>query len=298
MEKIKIEDLSLWECFYWVARKRSFSAAALQLRSGVPAVSKKIGKLESLLDTRLFSRTTRQLSVTQAGAELLPQIEALLGEISAVESRLDEKEAVAGLIRVACLPSMVRHAVAPALARYQEEHPAVRFFVHLSDHIIDLIEAQIDVAIRVQRPTGADFVFRKLIPNNLVLVASKDYLRKHGEPKRVEDLVKHRLLMLKAYEGLAFANGGKLGDFRDSVAITGESGALLTDLALNGAGIAARSWWDVKPLVEQGLLTVVLKRVSLEALGDVYAVTPHRTYLPQRVRHFLEFLQKESKSWV
>lgn len=296
MEKLKNTDFSLWEAFFWVAKRNSFTAAAAQLRVGVPLLSKKIGLLESSLGTRLFFRTTRRVSLTQEGAALLPRVEALLEEVSDLESTAQPSLKPRGLIRVSTLPALALRYLPARLVAFQKQFPEVTFEVLVAEHLIDVVESQVDVAIRVQKPTGADFVFRKLAENELVLCASPAYLKACGQPlTRVSDLEKHDLLFLSVYDPIRFKNSKvSLSDFRHKRKILCENGAVLSEMLLQGAGIGVRSRWDVAPFLKTGQMVQVLESAKLDSFQSVYAMTPHRKFQTEKVRTFIEFLTRES----
>lgn len=299
METIKIDDISLWQAFYWVGKRESFTGAAKALNLSVPVLSKKVARLEELLNTRLFTRTTRRVTPTNEARDLLPQIESLLQDLRNIETQLEPALEIEGPIRLTCIPALAQRYLGKAIVKFQKLHPLIRFDIHLSDSLVDIVEAQMDVAIRGQRPTGAQFVYRKLIPNELVLCASPSYLEKNGYPTKILDLNKHHLLSLSAYENCSFIKTPyKLKEFRGSQKIVNENGFFLTELALQNAGIAVRSKWDVAPYLQSGKLVQVLEKFALEPFGDIYAVTPHRRLLTMRVRTFLDFLQQEAASWT
>jgi DNA-binding transcriptional LysR family regulator len=178
------------------------------------------------------------------------------------------------------------------LVRFQKQHPQIEFELYVSDSVTDLIESRIDLAIRVQKPTGAQFVFRKLKQNELIWVASPKYLAGHPVIKRPSDLKQHSLLTLSVYRNCRVGEGVlRVEDISRLTPIRCESGAVLTELALQQAGIALRSTWDVAPLVKSGRLVRVLEKYPVENFGDVFAVTPHARFLTRRVRLFLEFLR-------
>ncbi len=294
MEQIKIRDLSLWEAFYWVCKKSSFTSAAEQLRMNVPFLSKKIGKLEESLGVRLFNRTTRRVSMTQEAQNLLPRVETLLEEAGGLERAhpsLDE----AGLIRLTCVPSFAYSCLSRMLVKFREKHPAVFFDLHVSEQLIDLVDSQMDVAIRVQTPKGAQFVFRKLLVNELIWCASPKYLKAHPPLKKAEDLKQHDLLVLPVYEDCGMPKG-RVRDYLKNQPLRCGSGAVLTELTLQGGGIALRSRWDVMPLIRAGKLEEVLEKETVEPFGELFAVTPHNRLLTRRVRLFLDFLSQECRS--
>lgn len=295
MERLKLTDLSLWEAFYALAKRSSFTAAARDLQLKVPHLSKKITKLEEELSLRLFNRTTRQVSLTSEGQNLVPQIEALLSSAVDIQSTLQRSTSASGLIRVSCLPAYAERCLAPALVRFQKAHPRISFEIYPSDQLVDIVNSQIDVAIRVQNPTGAQFVFRKILENEIVLCASPSYLKKFKPIRRVEDLKAHPLLMLSQHESCTFEkNKVKLKDLRRDRNLLCESGSVLTELAVNGAGVVARSLWDVAPLIQEAKLVRVLPKEKLSSFGYLYAVTPHRKLLSARLRLFIDFLVAEA----
>lgn len=292
MEKLKNSDFSLWEAFFWVAKRGSFTAAAHQLKVGVPFLSKKINQLEGALATRLFFRTTRRVTLTQEGKALLPRVEALLEGATELESAARPSVKPHGLIRISTLPALALRYLPSRLTAFQKQFPDITFEVLVSEHLIDVVEAQVDVAIRVQKPTGADFVFRKLVDNKLILCASPAYLKASKQPiARISDLEKHDLLFLSVYEPLRFKNTQfRLADFRHKRRILCENGAVLSEMLLNGAGIGVRSEWDVAPFIQSGQMVRVLESAQLDSFQSIYAMTPHRKYQTERVRRFVDFL--------
>jgi DNA-binding transcriptional LysR family regulator len=290
MEKIRIDDLSLWESFYWVSRKNSFTAAAKQLRMSVAFLSKKIGRLEELMGARLFNRTTRRVSMTEEARQLFPRVEALLEEMAQIENVRGAAEE-AGLIRLTCVPAFAQRRLPALLVAFQKLHPRVYFELNSSDALVDLVDSQMDMAIRVQRPVGAEFVFRKLVENELVWVATPEYLASHPKIRKPSDLKDHALLTLTVYRHCRV--GEKLlvvQDLLQNEPLRCESGTILTELALHGSGVALRSLWDVAPLMKEGKLARILREFPVDGYGAIYAVTPHSRFVTRRVRLFLDFL--------
>lgn len=292
---MKIRDLSAWESFYWVAKEASFTRAARRQNVGLPLISKRIACLEQELGVRLFQRSTRRVGLTQEGKSLLPQVQSLLEDIRDMEERTCEKKDVRGTIRISCLPAFAHRVLPTIIAKYSQLHPQVKFELELADALIDLIDHQIDLAIRVQEPSGADFVFKKLIPNRLVTCASPRYLNSVRKPVRTpKDLLSHRILTLRVYEDCRFERSTlTVGDLLGARSVICESGFLLTELARQGQGIAIRSIWDVAPLLKAGELIQVLNTHPLESFGEVYAVIPSRRLLATRVKSFIHFLEAE-----
>lgn len=166
----------------------------------------------------------------------------------------------------------------------------------LEDANLDIIDNQLDLAIRVEEPRGADFIYKKLAINKILLCASPPQYLKSANTKftKLEHLRTHSTLSLSVYRLCRFHSSDfRIGDFFSSRTIICESGLFLTELACRGAGIAVRSEWDVDHLLKQGKLVQVLKEYELDPFGTMYVIIPHRRLLAHRVRDFLDFLEHQ-----
>ncbi len=289
---MKIRDLSLWEAFYWVAKDRNFTRAAQRLGISPPQLSKRVSGLESDLGVRLLHRTTRRVSLTQDGLALMPHLEAMLDDLHGLESRFERTDRVEGTIRMTSITAFAHRVLAPLIAEFSRLHPDVHFDITPTDQVIDLVENQMDLGVRVQEPQGSDSVYIKLLENSLILCASPKYLKTCTQPLRTpNDLHKHSVMLLKVYENCHFLSSRlRLGDLQGAQRVRCESGLFLTQMTIEGAGIAVRSEWDVQPLIKSGELVQVLPKHRLESFGTVYAIIPNRRLLAHRVRVFVDFI--------
>lgn len=296
---MKIRDFSVWESFYWVARDQSFTKAAHRLGIGVPFLSKKISLLEDKLGVRLFTRTTRKVNLTHDGQGIFPRVKVFLEDAQALEDQFQQQDAIKGIIRISCLTAFATRVMAPLLVEFSRLHPFVTFEIEASDILVDLIDSQIDIAIRVQEPMGSEFIFKKLMENKLVLCASPSYIQSLKTAiHHPEDLYHHPILALKVYEKCKFLNCPiTIGELTSTQKIFCQNGLILSELACQGAGIAVRSIWDVQSLFHSGRLVEVLPDFSLDSFGYIYAVIPTRRLLAHRVRVFLDFLSEKAKDW-
>lgn len=161
----------------------------------------------------------------------------------------------------------------------------------MSENVLNLVESNIDLAIRIQHELeDSSLVYRKLAPNDLVFCASPAYLKENPKPKKPSDLKNHKILMLDVHENCIFGTR-KLGDFKKSKWISCNNGAFL--LAIHDFGILVRSIWDVRDDLHKGKLVQVLENYPIETFGHVYAVIPSRRYLAPRVRAFMDFITKK-----
>ncbi len=288
---MKITDLILWQTFVAVANERNFSNAARALHTNAPNITKRILQLESGLSVRLFNRTTRRMSLTVDGEKLLPYALALIDQAREIEARATDNQKLAGLIRVTSINGIAQRWLAPAIVEFQRLHPAVQFEVFPGDSLMDLIQEQVDLALRIQEPTGVDMIFREVTVNHLVVCASPAYLKEAKPIRRPADLHTHPLMFLNVHRELKFhGKGEKLKDFAATRIIHCQSGTYLTDLALLGAGVAVRARYDVNSYLKSGDLVALLETYPLEYFRKVYLVIPQRRYLSSRVRAFADFL--------
>jgi DNA-binding transcriptional LysR family regulator len=296
---MKIEDIAIWEAFYGVAKHGNFSKASQALRVNLPLLSKRVAKLEDALGVRLFQRSTRVVKLTDEGKALLPLVSSILEDLSGLESYFEDKQGLSGTIRMTCVPFIAHRLLIPLLADFKKMHPHVQIEIDLSEGVLNLIESNMDMAIRIEEPEDSDLVYKKLVPNNLIFCASPKYLKNNKAPlTKPEHLRKHQLLTLGLHENCQFENGsGKLGDFLGEKAMACENGAFLTDLALHDFGVLVRSVWDVKEHLSSGALVQVLKKHPVETFGHVYAVIPSRRFLAQRVRVFMDFVVQRASTW-
>jgi LysR family transcriptional activator of dmlA len=296
---MKIRDISIWEGFLQVAKERNFAAAARSLKIGAPLLTKKIQMLENELGVRLFNRTTRSVQLTQEGIALIPKVKSILEEVENIENQFESTQELNGTIRISCVTAYAYRVLSEQLVQFQKLHPKVHFDLDASDRYIDLIDSNVDIAIRADEPHGADYVYKKLVENNLVVCASPDFLLKSkAKVKHPADLKKYPLLTLSVYGDCKFIRTGiPLSDLFESKKINAESGLLMTHFVLNGAGIGIRSLWDVKPFLDNGTLVQLLPDHPIESFGTIYAVITSNRLLSKRVRAFLDFIvQSDSTS--
>ena len=282
--------------FVRVVERGSFTLAADDLALSRAAVSKYVSRLEERLGARLLHRTTRRLSLTEAGAALF---EASRGAIE----RIEEAEAAVarfqskprGRLRASAPMSFGILHLAPLLAEFAAECPEVTLDMRLDDRYVNLVEEGFDVAVRIGVLSDSSLVARKLATTRHVVCASEAYLAQHGEPESPEDLVSHDCLL---YSYLSTANVWRFqaANGREiPVAVSGSfrinNGIALAEAALAGHGILLSPSFYIGPLLRAGKLRRILAGYTLPSLG-VYAVYPQTSHVPPKVRAFVDFLVK------
>lgn len=279
--------------FVQVVDSRSFSTAARALNLTRSAVSRQIAALEDRLGARLLNRTTRRLSVTEAGALYYEHCARILAEAAAAERAVADLDgAPRGLLRINAPMSFGQLHLAPAVAEFLIQHPAVKVELTLDDRVVDLVGEGYDVAVRIAELPPSTLVARKLAVNRRVLCAAPSYLDRAGVPTRPEDLTRHACL---SYTYLVTGNDWRFRgpDGPITVRIDGvlsaNNGDVLRHMAVAGLGIALSPTFIVGDDLRRGALVPLLTEWSDSDTG-IYAVYPHSRHLSPKVRAFVDFL--------
>src|SRR6516162_460735 len=190
-----MDRLTAMEVFVRVVEKGGFTAAAAHLRLSRAMVSKHVQDLEAHLGARLLNRTTRKLSLTEAGRVYYDRSTQLLAELAETEEAVGELQAKPrGRLRVNAPVSFGSLHLAAAIADYMATYPDVAVELTLNDRIVDLVEEGYDLAVRVARLADSSLIARRLAPCRFVVCASPGYLKRHGRPEHPADLAQHNYL--------------------------------------------------------------------------------------------------------
>ncbi|MGN5353260.1 LysR substrate-binding domain-containing protein [Ralstonia sp. L16] len=289
--KTTLEELL---AFRTVVDTGSVTAAAEQLGQTVSGVSRALRRLEEKLDTTLLSRTTRRLSLTDEGATFLAQARRILAAVDEAEEQIAlRRQQPAGRLRVnAAMPFML-HVVAPLVPDFRAQYPQIELELNTNDLIIDLLEEDTDVAIRIGTLRDSTLRARLLGTRRLRVLASPAYLKAHGRPRNLEDLQKHALLGFAQPESLnLWPLRGPHGDrLRIEPTLKASSGETLRQLALQGAGIVCLADFMTAEDRRAGDLVQVLPDATVEVLQPIHAVYYRNTQLASRIACFLDFLE-------
>lgn len=287
------------QTFVTVAQTGSLSRASERLKIAKSAVSRRLSELETHLATQLLSRTTRSLSLTEAGAEFLLSAERVLDALEQAESSASRRATeLSGTLRITAPMSFGTLHLAPLMSRFVEQHPELKVDLSLNDSIVDLVHDGFDLAIRIRRATDSELIGRKIASIRHLLVASPAYLKKHGTPRVPRDL--------KAHQGLIYANADPktYWQFRSPktqalMSVTGirsplriNNGCALREAAIAGAGIAYLPDFIAYRAIKERKLRVLLKAYRRQPIS-MYAVYPSKRALSAKIRVFIDFLIAE-----
>lgn len=295
-----MDRLKAIEIFTEVARGRSFTSAASRLGMAKGNVTKHVKWLEDLMGAQLLTRTTKSVSLTEAGLSLLEGGQALLSSFEAVQTAVrgavtDSK----GLIRIGTPPSFGATHLVPLVTAFSTAHPEIQFVIHLDDGRADIAGEGLDISLRIA-PSLKDtsLVALKLGSVPQLLVAAPSYLNARGKPQTPDDLVRHDCLVhaLKSPTNFwTFSDTGLSAKGKRSVRVSGSMranfGEPLRHAAILGQGISMHPNYMVVQDIQANRLKIVLPAFRPMGL-EIYAMYPSRRNMPGRVRLFLEFLKE------
>jgi DNA-binding transcriptional LysR family regulator len=285
--------------FAKVVDSGSFSAAARELDLNQSSISRHVSALEDRLGITLLNRTTRRLSLTEAGQIYYERATAILAEVEeADQAVLQLGAAPRGTLRAIVPVVFGRLHVAPALPSLLAEYPELRVDLTLTDHGLDLLEEGADLSIQLGIPDSATLIARKLADNPWVICGSPEYLRRHGTPRTPRDLERHNCLTRRTSVGSNYlwqfrTAGGALEEIEVTGSLQTNNPEALRATALGGLGLARLSSWTVGKDLACGALVRVLtdyEVVPLDGEGPVYAVTPSNRYRTAKVRVFVDHM--------
>jgi DNA-binding transcriptional LysR family regulator len=285
-----VDDLLV---FVQVVENASFSKAAKQLGRSKAAVSKQVSRLENRLGVRLLNRTTRRLSLTEAGVALHERGTRIAAEVEAAETAVTRlQREPRGTLRVSAPMSFGVLHLAPTLAAFLVRHPQMTVDLSLSDRFVDLIEEGFDIAIRIGDLADTSLIARQLAPNRRLVCASPDYIAARGMPRTPADLIAHNCL---CYSYLASQDEWRFTGPQGPVAVKvhgnlrANNGDALRAAMLDGLGIGLAPTFIVGEDVKARRLTVLLAEYR-STESSVYAVWPHSRHLSAKVRVFVDHL--------
>lgn len=289
--------------FARVVEAGSFAGAATRLGVSVSSVSRLVADLETHLGSRLLNRTTRRISLTEAGRVFHERSVQLLADLEEAEASASEGAAVPrGTLRLSGPVTFGTEHIAPAVAEFMRRYPTVKLELELSDRIVDLVDEGFDAAVRIGAVRGQNLVARRVGTSRLLCCASPAYLATHGEPRTPEDLAKHACLLYQyAPQRDTWPFTGKDGEER-RVRVSGpayaNNGEFLAVLAREGIGIAYEPDFIVGDDVRAGRLVPILRNYT-KAQGQINVVYASRRHLSAKVRAFAEFLAQQfaGKDW-
>ena len=290
-----MDKLKAMQIFLHIADEGSLTAAARAMDGSLPAVVRTLAALEAHLGVRLFNRTTRRISLTEEGKQYLENCRQVLAAVEDAESTLIAGATEpAGNLSITAPVLFGQLYVAPAVTRFVQRYDKMRCNVVLLDRVVNLLEEGMDVGIRIGPLEDSSLIAQSLGSMRRMVVASPEYLRRHGRPKHPKDLLQTNCIRFSAATGpwWTFYEGSK----QFTVAVTGNldfnQAAPALDACLAGLGFGMFISYQIEPYLKQKRLEIVLENFEPPP-RPINIVYPHARLLPTRTRVFIEWIKQE-----
>ena len=287
-----MDRLTSMSVFVTVVDQGSFSAAAEQLQLSRATTSKHIASLENCLGGRLLNRTTRRISLTEAGQAYYERCKQILDDVADAECVVTGfSSQPRGRLRINAPMSFGTRQFADIVAAFCQAHPAIDVELSLNDRFVDVVEEGYDLVIRITQLKASSLIARKLAPCRVVLCASPDYLKTQGRPMAPGDLEQHTCLQYAYSEASkTWVLNGPDGEHRIRIhpKLSADNGDVLCAAARQGLGIALLPTFIVGDAIRAGDLDIILPAYQPPQI-NIYAVYASRKHLSAKVRAFIDF---------
>ena len=287
-----MDRITAAEVFITIVDRGSMIAAAETLEMSRAMVTRYLAQMEQWAGARLLHRTTRKLSLTDAGERTLErcrQMLALAGEIDLVEG--EQSDELRGLLRITCSQSLGQTALVGAVAQYLKRHPQVAVDLQMNNRTVNLVEERIDLALRITNELDPNLIARPLSSCASVVCASPAYLAAQGTPRHPQDLALHNCLTY-SYFGKSLWHFDLQG-VKSAVAVSGNLSAnesvVLMAGTVQGAGISMQPYYSAAPLLASGELIELMPDYRPQSMG-IYGIYTSRRQMPATLRTMLDFL--------
>ena len=292
----RISDL---QAFVAVVEKASLTSAAHQLGRSLQSVSRSLAAIEQDVGVELVRRTTRRSNPTEAGLAYYQRLKTALEDIEEAKLEVsDRRLEPSGLLRISGPTGFAALHLVPATAAFLKIHPKLEVEVSTYDRYVDLVEDNLDLAIHIGPLPDSMAKARRLADLRRVFVAAPGYFAEYGRPKHPQDLSKHQCIVRTARVGAdiwPFTVDGKVRTIKVSGRFRANGASVINEAAIQGLGIAIAPLWQVRPMVDRGLVEVTLARFAPPPI-PVHATWSATRVLPAKTRMFIDFLSRRLKA--
>jgi DNA-binding transcriptional LysR family regulator len=291
-----MDRLEAMHVFVTVAELHGFAPAARKLRLSPSAVTRMIASLEEYLSARLLQRTTRSVTLTDVGTRYLERARRILADVEEADgSARAERNQPSGRLVVSAPVGFGRLHVGPVMTAYLKRYPEVTAELRLSDHMINLVEDAVDLAARIGHLADSSLVARQVGEMRRIVVASPDYLKRHGEPRSPEALLQHRTIQFGPATDWRFLRDGRDIEVTPSPRFISNSADAVLQHAEQGGGVTRVLAYQAADGLKRGRLKIVLSKFEQPAL-PIHIVYPTSRLLSAKVRAFID-LVVETTNW-
>ncbi len=300
-----MDRLASMRVFQKVIDEGGFAAAGRAMEMSPAVVTRLVADLEDHLGTRLLHRTTRRVSLTDAGESYLERVRLILQDLDEANALVSSQTSdLAGVLRLLAPPVLATHVLAPLVSGFRQAYPKILLDIEVESHREPPIEDYDITLMGTLASFDANVIARKVLSSVTVLLASPEYLRRRGTPARPEDLARHDCLRFKPAAGrsrgwrlLHETDETRFVDIEVQPVLWANHTDTLMHAALDGAGITATTIELAAPLIQNGDLVRVLNPWITDRL-TMYAALPSRKFMPRRTEVFLDYLITQTRTRV
>lgn len=289
--------LELVEAFVAVAELGGFSAAASRVGRDASIVSRRVGQLEQQLGVRLFSRTTRQVALTEAGRLYLRRVQGVLDELSAANAEVSaQSDTIRGTLRITVPIVFGQLWIAPVLPKFSEQFPQLSVETNFTDRFVDIVGDGFDIAVRIGSLQSSSLNSRRVAEKRYLLCASPAYIKRHDLPRSPQELTNHKCI---GFLGHSFwpdwplQKGDQAYSFKPKGTFFSDNATACLLAAEHGIGISLLADWLAWDALRSGRLVEVLSGWTIKGDGGVYVVMPPGKLTPAKIRAFSDFIAVE-----
>jgi len=284
------------EAFISVADSGSFSESARRLGLSQPSVSRHINALEDYLGIRLLQRTTRRLSLTEAGQIYYTRARQIqLDVIEATQSISGFKETPSGHLKIGAPYNFTETKISPFLAEFLSLYPDIKLDIECNDKLQDIVEDQLDLVIRIGELTDSSYIATSFGKVRMVMCATPAYLEKKGTPKTTSDLLNHSFVLYENYSELLLTDQTGTQQVNITGRFKSNIDTVMLSAVLQHIGISVLPDLFISDLIKQGALVDLMPQMEIEVknlpIHHIFALYSNRKHLPAKVRAFLDFFR-------
>ncbi|MEZ9898546.1 LysR family transcriptional regulator [Vibrio breoganii] len=295
----KLSDMAM---FVSIVKQKSMAGTARELGVSAASITTRLQALEERYGVKLLNRTTRHLSLTEAGELYYRSCLDILDSVNETESLIKQGTRLTqGPIKIVAPKDISKQMLLPIISEFTERYPEITPSLYLNDHVHNIADSGVDLVIRYGELHDSNIISKRLGKSERVLCASPQYLKDHGVPNAPRDLMDHNaLVMLSGEQELKtwyFRKNSKLESVAVKPKMLSDDGEIIKQLALNGQGIAMKSRLDVQSEINSGQLVTVLgdytvnfNSATTDTSTDLKVYYLDKKYQPKRIRLFLDFL--------
>lgn len=289
------DRLALLEAFVAVAQSLSFVNAASRLEKTPSSISRKITRLEKNLGVRLLYRTTRQVSLTEAGRLYLNHCRKLMQGLAEADAEIMSLNATPrGILRVTAPEALGRSHLMDAITAFMAQNPGIEIDLNLADRYVDMIAEEFDVAVRIGTLQESRLIARKLVENHRILIATPEYLKQYGVPTKPSDLTQQKCLIYSRYKNFGAEWGFDNGDRHENISVQGpfrsDCSAAVLSAVLRDLGIGVVARYMCHGELASGKVIQLLPEWVVTPEASIYAVFASSQHLASKSRAFVDFL--------